>query len=239
MEPINLDELDVDGDVRESAEAAGYDRSTFLRNGALAGAGVIAGASIFGLPTAASAAISTRPSDRNDLRILNYALTLEYLEAAFYQAAVEQNAFASEELKQFAIVVGKHEDDHVAFLKKALGRRAVKAPKLDMSAVGTAISPENFGPTAMALEDTGVQAYAGQGPNIKNRAYVKAALSIHSVEARHAAWIRVLLGGAAPGAARKAYPAPQTFDSPKRQSTVLKVVGDTGLVSGGIDLKAM
>lgn len=239
MEPIKLDELDVEGDVREAAEAAGVDRGTFLRNGALAGAGVIAGASIFGLPTAASAAISTRPSAKNDVRILNYALTLEYLEAAFYQAAVEQNQFASEELKQFAIVVAKHEADHVTFLKKGLGKAAVKSPKLDMAAAAKAISPANFGPTAMALEDTGVQAYAGQGPNLKSRAFIKAALSIHSVEARHAAWIRVLLGGGAPGASRSAYPAPATFDKPKSQKSVLKIVGGTGLVASGIDLDAM
>lgn len=234
---INLDELDVDGDVREVAEEAGFDRSTFLRNGAL-GAGVVAGASIFGLPSLANAKISsTRPSAKNDIRILNYALTLEYLEAAFYAAAVEQDNFASPELKQFATVVAKHEAAHVAYLEKGLGKAAVKPPTIDMAAAGKAISPENFGPTAMALEDTGVAAYAGQGPNIKTRAYVKAALSIHSVEARHAAWIRFLLGGGAPGASFRAFPAPGVFDNPKSEATVLKIVAGTGLVSGGIDLK--
>lgn len=95
-EHINLDKLDVDGDIRETAERAGFDRSTFLRNGALAGAGVVAGASIFGLPSIADAKISsTRLSTKNDIRILNYALTLEYLESAFYTAAVSQDNFAS------------------------------------------------------------------------------------------------------------------------------------------------
>ena len=239
MDPIKLEALDVDGDVREAAENAGFDRATFLRNGALAGAGVVTGATIFGLPSTASASISRRASAKNDVRILNYALTLEYLEAAFYAAAVAQNNFASEELKQFATVVAVHEAEHVAFLQKGLGKAAVKAPKLDMTAAATAISPANFGPTALALEDTGVRAYAGQGPNIKSRAYVKVALSIHSVEARHAAWIRVLLGGAAPGAPRKSYPAPGTFDQPLSQKSVLEVVGKTGLVASGINLKAM
>jgi hypothetical protein len=121
MEPIKLDQLDVDGDVGEVAEAAGVDRGTFLRNGALAGAGVIAGASIFGLPSVASASISRHPSDKNDIRILNYALTLEYLEAAFYAAAVKQDNFATPELKKFAEVVAEHEAEHVRFLAKALG----------------------------------------------------------------------------------------------------------------------
>ncbi|WP_210495160.1 ferritin-like domain-containing protein [Patulibacter sp. SYSU D01012] len=235
---IDLEKLDVDGDVREAAEAAGIDRSTFLRNGALAGAGAV-GLGVFGLPSLASATISTKkPSKKNDVKILNYALTLEYLEAAFYDAANKQNQFATPELAQFSAVVGKHEADHVKFLEKGLGKAAIKAPKLDLDAVAKAIAPASFGPTALALEDTGVAAYAGQGPNLKTRAFVQAALSIHSVEARHAAWIRVLLGGAAPGAAKSAQPAPFSFDKPKTEKTVLKVVGGTGLVvASSIDTK--
>ncbi|WP_320673215.1 ferritin-like domain-containing protein [Patulibacter defluvii] len=229
--PINLEQLDVDGDVREAAEAAGFDRSTFLRNGAIAGAGLVAGASVFGLPSLAEAKISSRKSLTNDVRILNYALTLEYLEAAFYAAAVAADDFASPELKQFAQVVAVHEADHVKFLKKGLGKKAVKAPKLDSSAVAGAVSKANFGATAAALEDTGVAAYAGQGPNIKTRAYVQAALSIHSVEARHAAWIRYILGGGAVGASPKAYPAPATFDKARSERATLKIVVATGLLA--------
>lgn len=235
--PINLDKLDVDGDVREAAENAGFDRGTFLRSSALAGAGVVAGASIFGLPSIADAKISsTHLSTKNDIRILNYALTLEYLESAFYAAAVQQNNFASPELKQFATVVAGHEAAHVAFLKKGLGKLAVSSPKIDMAAAGAAISPANFGATAKALEDTGVSAYAGQGPNIKNRKYVVAALSIHSVEARHAAWIRYILGGGAVGAAPASYPAPVNFDKAASEASVLKTVGSTKLVASGINL---
>jgi hypothetical protein len=229
---INLDQLDVDGDVREAAEAAGFDRSTFLRNGALAGAGAVVGASVFGLPSIAQAKISTKnKSTKNDIKILNYALTLEYLEAAFYKAAVDQDQFASPELKQFAQVVAVHEKEHVDFLKKGLGKAAVKAPKLDTSAVATAISAQNFGATAKALEDAGVAAYAGQGPNIKTRAYVTAALSIHSVEARHAAWIRYILGGGAVGAKPADYPAPKTFDKARSEAGTLKLVTSTGLLA--------
>lgn len=228
---VNLEQLDVDGDVRDVAESAGFDRSTFLRTGALAGAGLVAGASIFGLPSIAEAKISSKRSLANDIRILNYALTLEYLEAAFYEAAVDANDFASPELKQFAQVVAVHEAEHVAFLRKGLGKKAVKAPKLDMTAVAGAISKASFGPTAVALEDTGVAAYAGQGPNIKTRGYVQAALSIHSVEARHAAWIRCILGGGAVGASPKSYPAPATFDKPRSESRTLKIVVGTGLLA--------
>lgn len=225
---INLDKLDVNGDVRESAESAGFDRSMFLKAGAVGAVGV---AGVFGLPSMASATISAkRPSTTNDLKILNYALTLEYLESAFYAAAVAQDQFASPELKQFAQVVAVHEAAHVKFLKGALGKKAVKTPVLNPDAVKGAISAANFAKTAQALEDTGVSAYAGQGPNLKTKAFVVVALSVHSVEARHAAWIRFLNGGGAVGAAASSYPAPATFDKARTEKAVLKVVGSTGLV---------
>ncbi|MGE4428482.1 MAG: ferritin-like domain-containing protein [Solirubrobacteraceae bacterium] len=221
---FDLEKLDADGDMREAAEDAGHDRSTFLRNGAFAGAGLVAGSTIFGLPALAQAKISRRPSAKNDIRILNYALTLEYLEAGFYRAAVDADDFATPQLKQFAQVVAKHEQSHVDFLRKGLGRRAIKKPKFNADTVATLISREKFAGSAELLEDTGVAAYAGQGPNLKTRAFVKAALGIHSVEARHAAWIRVLNGGGEVGAPVRSYPAPRTFDSPKSEATVLRAV---------------
>jgi hypothetical protein len=226
---INLEKLDVDGDVRETAEAAGFDRSTFLKTGAVGAAGV---AAVFGLPSIANAKISTkRPSAKNDLKILNYALTLEYLEAAFYAAAVKQDTFASPQLKQFAQVVANHEAQHVKDLKAAIGKGAVKSPTLDDAAVAALIAPDTFGPTSVLLEDTGVSAYAGQGPNLKQRAVVKVALAIHSVEARHAAWIRYIVGGGEVGAPVKSFPAPRAYDKPASQATILKAV--TSLKGGG------
>jgi hypothetical protein len=125
------------------------------------------------------------------LKRVNFALTLEYLEAAFYAEAVSKGALKGETAK-YAKVVSMDEAQHVAFLKTALGMHAVKKPAFDFK--GTTANQATFQKTAMALEDTGVAAYAGQGPNILQRPVVKAALSIHSVEARHAAWIRYLAG---------------------------------------------
>ena len=68
----------------------------------------------------------------------------------------------------------------------------------------------------MAIEDLGVSAYAGQGPRLKQTAVIQAALSIHSVEARHAAWIRQILG---------VNPAPVAFDPARSMSQVLAVAG--------------
>lgn len=228
---INLNELDKSGDVRQIAEDSGVDRSTFLRNGAIAGAGAV-GLGIFGLPSLADATISSKKkSVKNDIKILNYALLLEYLESSYYKAAVAQNTFASPAIAQFAQVVNAHEKAHVDFLKKGLGKSAIAVPKLNTDAVKTAISVENFAKTAMALEDTGVSAYAGQGPNLKTRAFVVAALQIHSVEARHAAWIRTLLLPADVNAAStKALPAPVSFDKARSEGAVAKIVASTKLV---------
>ena len=101
--------------------------------------------------------------------------------------------------------MAKDEDAHVTFLKGALGSKAVKKPKFDFQ--GTTGKQATFLETAMALEDTGVSAYAGAAPMIANKKTLAAALSVHSVEARHAAWVRQIIGhGGSPS------PAPSAFD---------------------------
>lgn len=221
---ITLESVDVDGAIRESAEAAGMDRRSMLKRGAVAGGGFIAAGTLFsGLASPASAAISTRrPSAKNDGKIGNYALTLEYLEAAFYAEAVKNAAFQGPEQERFARVVANHEAKHVKGLKRLLGSAAVKEPKFDFGDTTTAAK---FLATAVALEDTGVAAYAGQGPNIKSRTIVKAALSIHSVEARHAAWARYLLNPAGLVTKSADLPAPATYDKALSEKTVLSAVG--------------
>ena len=224
---IKLETLDQDGAIRDSAEAAGLDRGEFLRRGAMAGGGFIAGGVLFnGLASPAEAAISRRrKSRRNDVKILNYALTLEFLEADFYKAALQNNAFDNDQVRTFAQLTGDHERQHVNTLKQVLGSAAVKKPTFDFG--DTVRDPAKFRATAQALEDTGVSAYAGQGPNILQKPVIVAALSIHSVEARHAAWIRFLNSNGAGGASG---PAPRAFDRARTERQVLKIVGDTGFI---------
>jgi hypothetical protein len=226
---ITLDALDSDGAIRETADAAGATRADFLKRSGLAGAGFVAGGVLFqGLVSPAEAAISTqKKSKRNDVRILNYALTLEYLEAEFYALAVASGALTDPVVLRFARVTGSHEAQHVDTLKSVLGRAAVKKPGFDFK--DTVTNQAKFKATAQVLEDTGVAAYAGQGPNVSQRAVVKAALSIHSVEARHAAWIRFINGG---GGTDEGLPAPEAFDLPKSEKAVLKAVGATGFLKG-------
>jgi hypothetical protein len=228
---ITLESFDADGAVRETAEAAGVPRRDFLRKGAMAGGGFVAGGVLFnGFMSPAEAAISTRKrSKRNDVKILNYALTLEFLEAEFYKQAVANNVAGDDAvLAQFARVVAEHEADHVSDLRKALGKAAIKKPRFDFGAAVT--NRDTFKATAQVLEDTGVAAYAGQGPNLLQRPVVKVALAIHSVEARHAAWIRFINGGGQPGAATSALPAPRAYDKALSEKAVLKAVKGTGFI---------
>jgi hypothetical protein len=220
---IRLELLDADGAVREAAEQAGATRASFLKRAGVAGAGFVSAGVLFdGLISPAQAAISTQNrSKKNDVKILNYALTLEYLEAEFYRQAVASGAITDPVVKNFATVVAGHEAAHVAALKKALGRAAIKSPSFDFA--DTVTNQDKFKATAQVLEDTGVAAYAGQGPNIFQKAVIVPALGIHSVEARHAAWIRFINGVS---------PAPAIVDAPKTEKAVLKAVTATGFIKG-------
>jgi Ferritin-like domain len=164
-------------------------RREALRRGSIAAAAVAAGAGI-GLamrPVSANAAV---PSPAQDRAIFNFALLLEYLQAAFYSEATRQAGLTGE-VRRFAEIVGKHERAHVAFLRKALGPHARPRPEFDF---GNATRDErSFLKAAVLLENTGVLAYNGQAANLTKPA-LAAAAEIVSVEGRHAAWISDLAG---------------------------------------------
>ncbi len=137
------------------------------------------------------------------LDVLNFALTLEYLEAEFYNRGLaESDLIASVDRPSFQ-VIADHENTHVAFLQstiKALGGTAVPKPTFDFSAGnGSGTGPfagvfDNYSlylAVSQTFEDTGVRAYKGQAGNlISSNEILRAALRIHSVEARHAAHVR-------------------------------------------------
>jgi hypothetical protein len=200
--------------VRQPATPA---RASSPRRGCagLLGGGLVGSSAVLGFnPATAGAA----PSRRKDIAILNYALTLEYLEAAFYTEAEDLGALDGE-LALFARVVGAHERAHVRGLKAVLGSNAVKSPRFNFR--GTTEAAGDFAATAQVLEDTGVAAYKGQAPRIKANAILDAALAIHAVEARHASWIRDINGGS---------PAPAAFDEPASMSEVLAAVAETRFI---------
>jgi hypothetical protein len=206
--------FDADGALQETAEAARrHSRRAFLRTSGLA----VGGAAVAGglLPGAATAA-----TPKGDVAIANFALTLEYLESAFYASALEHAGLTGEH-RRFARLVHQHEAAHVTALRKMLGSAAVKRPRFDF---GAAVQSQSaFTQTAITLEDTGVQAYQGQAPYIRSQGVFEAALSIHPVEARHAAWIRNLGGQA---------PAPAAFNPSLTKGQVLAAVAATGFIRG-------
>ena len=214
-----LVEFDADGALEEAFDKVDPDtRASFLKKmgigiGTVAVGGAFAGA----LPRMASAA-----TPASDVAILNFALTLEYLEAAFYAGARANAGIFKGDTRNFVSVVAAHEATHVAFLKKALGSAAVKKPKFDFKGSNNT-NQKTFEATAQVLEDTGVSAYLGQAGNIKTKAILAAAGSILTVEARHAAWIRHI---------RQVPPAPLAFDKPKTKAQILAAVGKTGFIVG-------
>jgi hypothetical protein len=228
---INLDEVDADGAIRDAAEeVSGDTRLSFLKKGGIAGVAAMSGGAVLSAlaPTAFAASAHGRPPasfGKGDVGILNYALTLEYLEAAFYNGAAAANLPLSAQAAAFLKVVVKDENAHVKFLKGALGSKAAKEPKFNFK--GTNTNAAMFMTTAQVLENTGVHAYSGQALNIKTPAYVKAAVSILTIEARHASVIGLLNDPSG-----EAITPNGAFDTPLTASKVLAAVKGTGFIVG-------
>jgi rubrerythrin len=227
----NIETLDADGAIREAEEAvAGDNRAAFFRKAAIGGGAVLGSGAIMGmLPNIAMGAASPK----QDLEILNYALTLEYLEAAFYTEAVEEGDISGD-AKAFARLVGKHERVHVKTLKSVinqLGGKPVKEPKFNFK--GTNKKQNSFIETALVLENTGVHAYLGQVKRLNSKALATAAGTIVTVEARHAAAIAFIAADNPLRDNKSSSITPDgAFDVPFSMKKVLKAVGDTGFIKG-------
>ena len=193
-------------------EAAPMDRSSFIVKGALA-AGAVYGALAVG--PFLKKAMAQGEASQGDLDILNYALTLEYLEAAFYEQAIS-DLKPSGDLGSLVETISSDENEHVKALEATisdLGGEPVKAPEVDF---GDAFASEDsFLELAQTFEDTGVSAYNGAAPDIESKELLATAGGIVQVEARHAAAIRLLRGE---------LPADAAFDKSLTMDEVLKAV---------------
>jgi hypothetical protein len=182
-----------------------------VAGGAALGAAALAGAGTRPAETAG------RASAAQDVRILNFLLTLEEAQARFYEAALHSDALRGE-LLEFAQVVAPHEREHAQLLRRRLGRRAAPAPTLDFGdAIGDA---RRFREAAIDLEEQTLGAYVGQGASLTVGPMQDAA-RIVAVEARHAAWIRDLAG---------VHPAPRPADPGLRPRDVLTHLRRKGLL---------
>jgi hypothetical protein len=170
-----------------------------------------------------------------DVDVLNYALTLEHLEDAFYQqnlkslggyyskdTIISADMFeplpydVREPIYHQLTQIGEHEAAHVETLEQVitdLGGTPVEKAEYEFETMVTD-DPTAFLQTAQALENTGVAAYAGAAPYIGDDDILSAALGVHSVEARHAAFINYLNGMS---------PFPNVVDEALGRAEVLEV----------------
>jgi hypothetical protein len=195
-------------DVHVDDDSDDLSRSEVILKGALA-AGAVYGSFMVGPFVRRALAMS----EGGDVGILNFALTLEYLESTFYEEA-KTRAKASGDLKSLIGLLASDEQQHVEALTatiKQLGGKPVAEPKFDFSYSDMA----GFLKLAQTFEDTGVSAYNGAGPSIKSKEVLAAAGGIAQVEARHAAAIRLQ---------NKEEPAPDAFDPSLGEAQVLKAV---------------
>jgi hypothetical protein len=205
-------DVDRDGAIAETADAISTTRRGLL--------GLATGGAGLGL-LARSTEASARSTRKLESSILNYALGLEYLQAAFYTEAERLGALHGP-LAEQARVVGAHERAHVAAFRRVLGSAAIPRPTFNFR--GVTQDPQTFRRTAVAFEDLAVAAYKYQLPRLKSPAYLAAAVSIHSVEARHAAWIRRLAG---------VLPAATAFDKRLAPHGVDALVASTHFIVAG------
>jgi hypothetical protein len=207
---LTLAQLDADGALEEALVAAtGSTRTQFLRSAALGSAALLTG-----LSDSATAS----PGPRQDTAILNYALAFEYLQAGFYTEAESLGTIRAmdAERERWARTLGAHERAHVRILKDVLGRRAAARPFFDYR--GVTEDPTTFTRTAVAMEDLTVALLGGQAPRVANQGLRSAFFSLLTVEARHAAWARRIVG---------VPPVAEAFDSPKTIAQVDRVIRST------------
>jgi rubrerythrin len=184
-------------------------RSAFIARSAIAAGGLYGAGAVAPLVERALAA-----ETKGDIAILNFALALETIEAAFYKEAVKVKGLSGDVKKALEEISG-HEDAHAAQLKQTieqLGATAEPAPKTNFPALG---SQKTLLSIAIQLEETGIGAYNGAAPLIESADLVAAAGSIVQVEARHAGALRELAGKD---------PAPSAFDKALAQAQVTKAV---------------
>jgi len=181
---------------------SGVSRRSAVKGGALLAAG-LASAPV-ALAAFARTAFGQTRLPAVVIGVLNYALVLEELEAEFYVRGVNASGLIPEADRVIFTTIRDHELEHVAFLRRTLGASARPKPTFDFTAGnGSGSGPyanvftnyETFKAVAQAFEDTGVRAYKGQAPALLPYDDVlTAALTIHSVEARHASEVRRLRG---------------------------------------------
>lgn len=184
--------------------------------------------------------------------VLNFALTLEELEYEFYDIGMSTAGLIPSADRQIFSQIESHEDEHRKFLREAIaanGGTPAEKPTFDFTAGGTFDTYENyetFKALAQAFEDTGVRAYKGGAPLLMgedNIPFLEAALSIHSVEARHASMVRRLRGDFSEQSPNKGWITGSENDLPEQAQAVYgpgdppeQFPAESNTEQGGVDL---
>ncbi|WP_026839000.1 ferritin-like domain-containing protein [Gillisia sp. JM1] len=192
---------------------------------------------------AATASMSAAAFQATPTEVLNFALTLEYLERNYYQIAMDTDGLIPEADRAVFAQILKHETSHVDFFKAAVegsGEEAIAEPTFDFTGAPGGLDLDPFGdyPTFMALsqgfEDTGVRAFKGQAGALANdNALLTFALQVHSVEARHASQVRRMRGqkGWVTGGTAASNGLPDVFNA--------IYAGEANTVQGGVELATL
>ncbi len=186
-------------------------RRRFLAGAAAAGAAVAGGLLLEWRPRPAEG------QSGSDAEVLNLALLLEYVQAGFYEAALERGRLSGE-LREYARVAARHEREHIDLLREALGADARDEPRLDFGE--DVADAERFGRAAVRIEDLVTRAYNAGAPDLSPDALL-AAGRIVSVHARHSAWVRDLTGED---------PAPDASEPERSVSEVTQELDELGWV---------
>ena len=219
MSDLTLETVDRSGAVAETFDQlTGGTRAEFLGK-AVIGGGALAAA----LETPA---LAQPRNTAKDIAILRFDLGLEYLQAAMYSEA-ERLGEVSPKTLEWSRVVGANERGHVRAIKGLLGPNAIKSPSFNFR--GVTEDDKVFTETAVAFEDLTAALLKTQAVQVDSREILAALATLHSVEARHAAWIRHIAG---------VVPAADAFDEPTSKARVVRLVDSTNFVTSTPRTKA-
>jgi hypothetical protein len=212
MTDLTLAQVDRDEALTEAiARLHGDTRAGFLRTAALGGAAMLAA-------LASPAEAAGKVTDRE---ILNFGLRFERLQATFYTEAEELGTIdrMASAKQRWARTLGAHERAHVRVIKQVLGDAAGPRPFFDFGE--DTETDRAFTRTAVAMEDLTVALLAGITPRVQDRGLTAALFGLLTVEARHAAWARNIVG---------AIPAAEAFDDARTLRSVRGAVARTGFI---------
>jgi hypothetical protein len=210
---ITLADLDRDGALEEAAaHFLPGSRREFFRRGILGGSALLG---ILALPAEADAALAQA---ERDIAIVNFDVVLEYLQSALYVEAQRLGDLSPKTLS-WARVVGAHELAHVEALKRMVDRPPAR-PSFNFR--GVTEREASFVRTAVAFEDLTAALLKWQALRLRSREIIGAVATLHSVETRHAAWIRRIVG---------IPPVTSAFDEPAAQRQMVRLIRTTNFIT--------